>query len=194
MCTGHKARVRTGCLDLHCYFAHVEGEIEIVWVIGEQWEMIKTLTCTDSGFTEENCFFVPAEPGGHREERHLLTVLLSPSWGQATAILHYLGIDSICMWMSVDNEEISLAVCNLLQTITDCLLGQGKEEHHGKEEALVLGNSTSPALHSPSCSRSGPSSPAAPDIPPYPLFFAEVGTLPFSCTGAQPAHSSYPYG
>ncbi|OXB72067.1 UNVERIFIED_CONTAM: hypothetical protein H355_016488 [Colinus virginianus] len=57
---------------------------------------------------------------------------------RATAILHYLGIDSICMWMSVDNEEISLAVCNLLQTITDCLLGQGKEEHHGKEEALVL--------------------------------------------------------
>jgi len=61
-------------------------------------------------------------------------------WGQATAILHYLGIDNICMWMSVDNEEISLAVCNLLQTITDCLLGQGKEEHHGKEEAVVLGN------------------------------------------------------
>uniref|UniRef100_A0A669PB92 Protein unc-45 homolog B n=1 Tax=Phasianus colchicus TaxID=9054 RepID=A0A669PB92_PHACC len=57
---------------------------------------------------------------------------------RATAILHYLGIDSICMWMSVDNEEISLAVCNLLQTITDCLLGQGKEEHHGKEESLVL--------------------------------------------------------
>ncbi|XP_027646866.2 protein unc-45 homolog B [Falco peregrinus] len=57
---------------------------------------------------------------------------------RATAILHYLGIDNICMWMSVDNEEISLAVCNLLQTITDCLLGQGKEEHHGKEEAVVL--------------------------------------------------------
>uniref|UniRef100_A0A8B9BH25 Protein unc-45 homolog B n=1 Tax=Anser brachyrhynchus TaxID=132585 RepID=A0A8B9BH25_9AVES len=57
---------------------------------------------------------------------------------RATAILHYLGIDSICMWMSVDNEEISLAVCNLLQTITDCLLGQGKEEQHGKEEAVVL--------------------------------------------------------
>uniref|UniRef100_A0A8C9MU96 Protein unc-45 homolog B n=1 Tax=Serinus canaria TaxID=9135 RepID=A0A8C9MU96_SERCA len=57
---------------------------------------------------------------------------------RATAILHYLGIDSICMWMSVDNEEISLAVCNLLQTITDCLLDQGKEGHHGKEEALVL--------------------------------------------------------
>uniref|UniRef100_U3IJF0 Protein unc-45 homolog B n=1 Tax=Anas platyrhynchos platyrhynchos TaxID=8840 RepID=U3IJF0_ANAPP len=57
---------------------------------------------------------------------------------RATAILHYLGIDNICMWMSVDNEEISLAVCNLLQTITDCLLGQGKEEQHGKEEALVL--------------------------------------------------------
>ncbi|XP_065587871.1 protein unc-45 homolog B isoform X2 [Cyrtonyx montezumae] len=57
---------------------------------------------------------------------------------RATAILHYLGIDNICMWMSVDSEEISLAVCNLLQTITDCFLGQGKEEHHGKEEALVL--------------------------------------------------------
>ncbi|NXC43424.1 UN45B protein, partial [Penelope pileata] len=57
---------------------------------------------------------------------------------RATAILHLLGIDSICKWMSVDNEEISLAVCNLLQTITDCLLGQGREEHHGKEEALVL--------------------------------------------------------
>ncbi|NXD69155.1 UN45B protein, partial [Eolophus roseicapillus] len=57
---------------------------------------------------------------------------------RATAILHYLGIDNICMWMSVDNEEISLAVCSLLQAITDCLLGQGKEEHHGKEEAVVL--------------------------------------------------------
>lgn len=69
----------------------------------------------------------------------LTAALLSPVWGQATAILHYLGIDNICMWMSVDNEEISLAVCNLLQTITDCLLGQGTEEHHGKEEAVVLG-------------------------------------------------------
>ncbi|KFQ32375.1 Protein unc-45 B, partial [Merops nubicus] len=57
---------------------------------------------------------------------------------RATAILHYLGIDNICMWMSVDNEEISLAVCNLLQSIFDCLLGHGKEEHHGKEEAVVL--------------------------------------------------------
>ncbi|KAM9218497.1 protein unc-45 homolog B isoform 2-T2 [Leptosomus discolor] len=57
---------------------------------------------------------------------------------RATAILHCLGIDNICTWMSVDNEEISLAVCNLLQTITDCLLGQGKEEQHGKEEAVVL--------------------------------------------------------
>ncbi|NXG31111.1 UN45B protein, partial [Dromaius novaehollandiae] len=57
---------------------------------------------------------------------------------RATAILHYLGIDSICTWMSVDNEEISLAVCNLLQSIIDCFLGEGQEEHHGKEEALVL--------------------------------------------------------
>ncbi|NXJ86724.1 UN45B protein, partial [Trogon melanurus] len=57
---------------------------------------------------------------------------------RATAILHHLGIDSICAWMSVDNKEISLAVCNLLQSITDCLLGQGKEEQHGKAEAVVL--------------------------------------------------------
>lgn len=73
-----------------------------------------------------------------------MAALLSPFWDQATAILHYLGIDNICMWMSVDNEEISLAVCNLLQTITDCLLGQGKEEQHGKEEAVVLGKGKKP--------------------------------------------------
>lgn len=71
----------------------------------------------------------------------LTAALLSLFWCQAAAILHYLGIDNICMWMSVDNEEISLAVCSLLQAITDCLLGQGKEEQHGKEEAVVLGNS-----------------------------------------------------
>lgn len=76
----------------------------------------------------------------------LTAALFFPFWDQATAILHYLGIDSICMWMSVDNEEISLAVCNLLQTITDCLLGQGKEEQHGKEEAVVLGNGQSLGL------------------------------------------------
>lgn len=106
----------------------------------------KTLPCTDLGFTQENTSFVQAEADlskSCREERlspSLTAALLSPFWGQATAILHYLGIDNICMWMSVDNEEISLAVCNLLQTITDCLLGQGKEEHHGKEESVVLGN------------------------------------------------------
>uniref|UniRef100_A0A8C8VLD5 Unc-45 myosin chaperone B n=1 Tax=Pelusios castaneus TaxID=367368 RepID=A0A8C8VLD5_9SAUR len=57
---------------------------------------------------------------------------------RATAVLHLLGIDKICMWMAVDNEEISMAVCNLLQAITDSLSGEGRKEQHGKEEALVL--------------------------------------------------------
>ncbi|XP_006119674.2 protein unc-45 homolog B [Pelodiscus sinensis] len=57
---------------------------------------------------------------------------------RATAILHLLGIDKMCMWMAVDNEEISMAVCNLLQAITDSLSGEGKEEQHGKEDAVVL--------------------------------------------------------
>ncbi|XP_019367062.1 PREDICTED: protein unc-45 homolog B isoform X1 [Gavialis gangeticus] len=67
-----------------------------------------------------------------------LSGMCSGHKARATAILHQLGIDSICMWMSVDNEEISLALCNLLQAITDSLSGEGKEEQHGKEEALVL--------------------------------------------------------
>lgn len=96
-------------------------------------------------FYEPSLTFV--KHAGRTGSSPLLTAAwFSPFWGQATAILHYLGIDSICMWMSVDNEEISLAVCNLLQTITDCLLGQGKEEQHGKEEALVLGNGQSLGL------------------------------------------------
>lgn len=43
--------------------------------------------------------------------------------------------------MAVENEEISLAVCNLLQAIIDSLSGEDKREHRGKEEALVLGRS-----------------------------------------------------
>uniref|UniRef100_A0A8C3S753 Protein unc-45 homolog B n=1 Tax=Chelydra serpentina TaxID=8475 RepID=A0A8C3S753_CHESE len=57
---------------------------------------------------------------------------------RATAILHLLGMDKICMWMAVDNEEISMAVCNLLQVITESLSGEGEKEQHGKEAALVL--------------------------------------------------------
>ena len=41
--------------------------------------------------------------------------------------------------MAVENEEMSLAVCNLLQAIIDSLSGEDKREHRGKEEALVLG-------------------------------------------------------
>uniref|UniRef100_A0A670Y5Y1 Protein unc-45 homolog B n=1 Tax=Pseudonaja textilis TaxID=8673 RepID=A0A670Y5Y1_PSETE len=57
---------------------------------------------------------------------------------RATAILHMLGINKICLWMSIDHEEISLAVSNLLQAIIDSLTGEGKKEEHGKEDALVL--------------------------------------------------------
>lgn len=41
--------------------------------------------------------------------------------------------------MAVESEEMSLAVCNLLQGIIDALSGEDKQEHRGKEEALVLG-------------------------------------------------------
>lgn len=41
--------------------------------------------------------------------------------------------------MAVENEEMSLAVCNLLQAIIDALSGEDKQEPRGKEEALVLG-------------------------------------------------------
>uniref|UniRef100_A0A8C9PDS4 Unc-45 myosin chaperone B n=1 Tax=Spermophilus dauricus TaxID=99837 RepID=A0A8C9PDS4_SPEDA len=44
----------------------------------------------------------------------------------------------ICGLMSVENEEMALAVCNLLQAIIDSLSGEDKREHRGKEEALVL--------------------------------------------------------
>ncbi|XP_054857876.1 protein unc-45 homolog B [Eublepharis macularius] len=57
---------------------------------------------------------------------------------RATAILHMLGIGNICQWMAIDHEEISLAVCNLLQAIIDSLTGEGKKEEHGKGDALVL--------------------------------------------------------
>ncbi|XP_054449235.1 protein unc-45 homolog B [Pteronotus mesoamericanus] len=57
---------------------------------------------------------------------------------RATAILHAVRIGRICSLMAVENEEMSLAVCNLLQAIIDSLSGEDKHEHRGKEEALVL--------------------------------------------------------
>ncbi|XP_043855980.1 protein unc-45 homolog B isoform X2 [Dromiciops gliroides] len=57
---------------------------------------------------------------------------------RAMAILHMIQMDRICGWMAVEEEEISRAVCNLLQTIIDALSGEDKREHRGKEEALVL--------------------------------------------------------
>ena len=41
---------------------------------------------------------------------------------------------------------MSLAVCNLLQAIIDALSGEDKQEHRGKEEALVLGRRRFSAL------------------------------------------------
>nr|XP_060612863.1 protein unc-45 homolog B [Anolis sagrei ordinatus] len=67
-----------------------------------------------------------------------LSGMCSGHKARATAILHGLGIDKICLWMSIDNEEISLAVANLLQAIIDSLTGGGKKDDHGKEDALVL--------------------------------------------------------
>ncbi|XP_061246350.1 protein unc-45 homolog B [Bos javanicus] len=57
---------------------------------------------------------------------------------RATATLHAVRIDRICSLMAVESEEMSLAVCNLLQGIIDALSGEDKQEHRGKEEALVL--------------------------------------------------------
>lgn len=53
--------------------------------------------------------------------------------------MHAVRIDRICSLMALENEEMSLAVCNLLQAIIDSLSGEDKREHRGKEEALVLG-------------------------------------------------------
>ncbi|XP_071463270.1 protein unc-45 homolog B isoform X2 [Marmota flaviventris] len=67
-----------------------------------------------------------------------LSGMCSGHRARATAILHAVGIDRICGLMSVENEEMALAVCNLLQAIIDSLSGEDKREHRGKEEALVL--------------------------------------------------------
>ncbi|KAM5181460.1 protein unc-45 homolog B [Mantella aurantiaca] len=56
---------------------------------------------------------------------------------RATAILHLVGINKICSIMAVDNEEIAIATCNLIQNVVDSLTGEDRKDH-GKEEALVL--------------------------------------------------------
>ncbi|XP_061842491.1 protein unc-45 homolog B isoform X1 [Nerophis lumbriciformis] len=53
------------------------------------------------------------------------------------AIIHMVGTDKLCSIMALDNEEITLAACNLFQCINDSLTGGDKREY-GKEEALVL--------------------------------------------------------
>uniref|UniRef100_A0A2K5PQ49 Protein unc-45 homolog B n=1 Tax=Cebus imitator TaxID=2715852 RepID=A0A2K5PQ49_CEBIM len=67
-----------------------------------------------------------------------LSGMCSGHRARATVILHAVRIDRICSLMAVENEEMSLAVCNLLQAIIDSLSGEDKQEHRGKEEALVL--------------------------------------------------------
>uniref|UniRef100_A0A452F4P1 Protein unc-45 homolog B n=1 Tax=Capra hircus TaxID=9925 RepID=A0A452F4P1_CAPHI len=67
-----------------------------------------------------------------------LSGMCSSHRARATAILHAVRIDRICSLMAVESEEMSLAVCNLLQAIIDALSGEDKQEHRGKEEALVL--------------------------------------------------------
>uniref|UniRef100_A0A8D1AD93 Protein unc-45 homolog B n=1 Tax=Sus scrofa TaxID=9823 RepID=A0A8D1AD93_PIG len=67
-----------------------------------------------------------------------LSGMCSGHRARATAILHAVRIDRICSLMAVENEEMSLAVCNLLQAIIDALSGEDKREHRGKEEALIL--------------------------------------------------------
>ncbi|XP_004608640.2 protein unc-45 homolog B [Sorex araneus] len=67
-----------------------------------------------------------------------LSGMCSGHRARATAILHAVRIERICGLMAVENEELTLAVCNLLQAIIDSLSGEDKREHRGKEEALVL--------------------------------------------------------
>uniref|UniRef100_A0A8C8X6Q9 Protein unc-45 homolog B n=1 Tax=Panthera leo TaxID=9689 RepID=A0A8C8X6Q9_PANLE len=67
-----------------------------------------------------------------------LSGMCSGHRARATVILHAIRIDRICSLMAVENEEMSLAVCNLLQAVIDSLSGEDKREHQGKEEALVL--------------------------------------------------------
>lgn len=57
---------------------------------------------------------------------------------QATAIIHTVGIDKLSRIMAMDNEEVALATCNLVQTVYD-FLSVADRKLYGKEEALVLG-------------------------------------------------------
>ncbi|XP_063312694.1 protein unc-45 homolog B [Pelobates fuscus] len=56
---------------------------------------------------------------------------------RATAVLHLVGFNRICSILAVDNEEIALATCNLVQNIVDSLTEEDKKDH-GKADALVL--------------------------------------------------------
>ncbi|CAL8329480.1 unnamed protein product [Arctogadus glacialis] len=53
------------------------------------------------------------------------------------AIIQMISIEKLCSVMAIDNEELSLATCNLFQCINDSLTC-GDKRIYGKEEAMVL--------------------------------------------------------
>ncbi|XP_017499553.3 protein unc-45 homolog B isoform X1 [Manis javanica] len=67
-----------------------------------------------------------------------LSGMCSGHQARATAILHAVRTERLCSLMALEDEEMSLAVCNLLQAIIESLSGEDKREHRGEEEALVL--------------------------------------------------------
>uniref|UniRef100_UPI00398F017F protein unc-45 homolog A-like n=1 Tax=Pristiophorus japonicus TaxID=55135 RepID=UPI00398F017F len=57
---------------------------------------------------------------------------------RAMVILHTIGMDRLCRVMGSDQEQVSLAGCNVLQGIFDALKGGIKSDVRGKDEAVVL--------------------------------------------------------
>ncbi|CAN0394828.1 protein unc-45 homolog B [Lampetra fluviatilis] len=66
-----------------------------------------------------------------------LSELCKEHRARATAIMYQVGLDKLCGLMAQNHEEISLASCNILQTIYTSLTGKDKSEHIKREEAVV---------------------------------------------------------
>uniref|UniRef100_S4RYF5 Protein unc-45 homolog B n=1 Tax=Petromyzon marinus TaxID=7757 RepID=S4RYF5_PETMA len=66
-----------------------------------------------------------------------LSELCKEHRARATAIMYQVGLDKLCGLMAQNHEEISLASCNILQTIYTSLTGKDKSEHIKREEAIV---------------------------------------------------------
>ncbi|GCC33820.1 hypothetical protein chiPu_0012291 [Chiloscyllium punctatum] len=67
-----------------------------------------------------------------------LVGLCSGHQSRVTVILHTIGMDRFCRVMGSDQEQVSLAACNVLQSMFDSLKGGIKSDIRGKEEAVVL--------------------------------------------------------